>query len=355
MMSRNSVSICRGFLRMALSKSSSLFIACAAVFVVGCVSPRITQFEVEPRIFCPRTDIQVVWATEDVEAISLTFNDAMVTNENDGTETIRNVTESGVLRLIATRGQQAVIIEQEIALFSGHHSTELATTGCLAGGAPTGILNVDTNGLPLIIMEVSARPLPVTVAHGGESHSHPAEPFDVWRRKVMAGSWEVTGMPQPGRSCVGSTMPGTPPEPKLLTLVGSCNGEPGDGPQSINPPRAVPISEARQVTLRCNGEPFDGATRGFHLWIREPTGCAVQDVYLASSFAEAVECARSEARDVVEDAAELVPGAVAYRVACGSPSTCYNFSAFTTDDARACALAWCPGSASGFLLGRCGS
>lgn len=151
MMSINSACIFRSFLSTRLSKSSSFFIACASVFVVGCVSPQITQFEVDPRIFCPRTDIQVVWATEDVEAISLTFNDAMVTNENDGVETIRNISESGVLRLIATRGQQAVIIEQEIALFSGHHSTEQATTGCLAGGAPTGILNVDTNGLPLIL------------------------------------------------------------------------------------------------------------------------------------------------------------------------------------------------------------
>ena len=354
MMSINSACIFRSFLSTRLSKSSSFFIVCASVFVVGCVSPQITQFEVDPRIFCPRTDIQVVWATEDVEAISLTFNDAMVTNENDGAETIRNISESGVLRLIATRGQQAVIIEQEIALFSGHHSTEQATTGCLAGGAPTGILNVDTNGLPLIVMDVSARLLPVTVAHDGESHSHPAEPFDVWQRKVMAGPWEVTGMPQPGRSCVGAITPGTPPDPKFLTLVGSCNGEAGDGPQSINPPRAVPISEARRVTLRCNGEPFDGATQVFQLWIREPTGCAVQEIYMASSLAEAVECARSEAKDVVGDVTAH-PSPVAYRVTCGSPSTCYNFSAFTTGDARECALAWCPDSVTGFLVGRCGS
>lgn len=98
MMSINSASIFCNFSSTRLSKSSPFLIAFASVFFVGCVSPQITQFEVDPRMFFPRTDIQVVWATEDVEAISLTFNDAMVTNENDGAETIRNVTESGSAR-----------------------------------------------------------------------------------------------------------------------------------------------------------------------------------------------------------------------------------------------------------------
>lgn len=323
-----------------------------SIFILGCVAPKITTFTVTPRIFCPGTDIRVTWATEDVEAVEVSYNGAVIGSAINGSATARGTT-SGTIELTARRENQTATIAQEVVLFSGRHAAELVTTGCSGDGIPTDTINLTTNDLALRVNSVASSSTPLTISHAGMTRQHPPASFDVWQGEQMSGSWTVTGTAQPGRSCRG-TLGGTDgPNPVSVTVVGSCDGGPGDGPQSITPPDPVQLSDVVVTLLRCNGEPINRATRAHHLWIREPNGCVVDESFVASSFEEAVGCARDEAKNVVGSVAELHPGPTPFHVSCGSPNECFSFMAFNRADARNCALSLCPGSGGTFLDGRC--
>lgn len=141
---------------------------------------------------------------------------------------------------------------------------------------PAGTQELNTQGLPLIIHSVASDTTPVAISHADMGHDHPPASFDVWRLQPMGGSWTITGRAQPGRSCRGVTGGADEPDPVTLTVVGSCSGELGTGPQSIIPPEPVSPSDAGSSLLKCNGDIAGSGSRIVHLWIQQPTGCVVQ-------------------------------------------------------------------------------
>jgi hypothetical protein len=318
-----------------------LFIAAGSALLVGCKpQPQIKDFSVNPRIFCPPHDVQVRWATQDANRVEVALGEASMTVAGSGETTFPNVTSSGVVQLTAFNDDLVTWISQDITAFTGHYPATFTTSDCLVGGAPFGQTNIDTSGMRLLVVQVSGAPLPLSVSHD-ETHRHPSEPFEVWHLKQMAGPWSVTGDPQPGRACSGSTNPGSPPEPKTLSMTGSCSGQLGDGPQSVMPPPAVSLSAAQRGRLRCNGEfPTPGVTAGRALWIRQPSGCVTTEAFSSDSIAEAVQCARAQAKDVVGSVAEVAPPPVSRGVNCGSG--CQQFFVTSDDDYNRCAAHLCP-------------
>jgi len=223
----------------------------------------------------------------------------------------------------------------------------------VGGGIPAGTRELNTQGLPLIIHSVASDTTPVAISHADMGHDHPPASFDVWRLQPMGGSWTITGRAQPGRSCRGVTGGADEPDPVTLTVVGSCSGELGTGPQSIIPPEPVSPSDAGSSLLKCNGDIAGSGSRIVHLWIQQPTGCVVQESFIADSVEQAVECARAESKEVAGEVTELHPGPSNFQVSCGRPSSCVTFMAFNRGDAFTCAESLCPGSGSTFTAGHC--